>query len=1049
MTRLLFVAGRRPLPSCILLLASFAAASADATLPIVWVQSSLSRISQTATAGNSNQIGLYAAKNETYSFQIGIQAPAAGLTNVNVTTTGLVGPGGSTISGSDIALFRESYIYVPVTPPYYWYNSTDGTNPPNPPGWYPDGLIPFADPETGQPVRGGTMNPVPFSVSAGSNQPIWVDLHVPANTTSGTYEGQFSVTSDQGSASVQVTLTVWNFSLPETPSFKSSYQATQPHQDIYLAHELLRNRASPDWNSQPAEASLDQNWGLTSTNLWFSSGIGVWNCNTTSMPPAPSTSQFAAAAAQHGADLLIYNFSADEIGRCPQIFPTLITWAANMHAAGVKNLVTVEPVPALLDDGTGTGRSAVDIWTVLPEEYDDAQANGGLISSVLAKGDSVWSYNVLVQDGYSPKLEINFSPLDYRLSMGYISQSLGVSGFQQWLVDQWTSDPWNQMTVSPGGVPSDGLLVYPGAPVGIVGYAPSMRLKWIRDGTNDFEYVQILKGLGQGAWALQQAAAVGHDWRNWTRDYTQVETTRISLGNRIEQLMNPTISVGPLAPTIRLGHTQQFTVSTSGLANPGVIWTVNGVPGGTSDLGTISTSGLYTPPSVVPATTVTIQAASVTNQNVAGAQIVVLWNPVPVISPTAPATINTGAFQLAVNGTGFVTGLAATLDGVPINTTVISATQLILSGITAAVGGTYANLTLTNPNPGSASTSFTLAVQAPISVSITPSANSITAGTTQLFSAQVLNSSNQGVIWTVNGIQGGNAEVGVIAANGKGSALYTAPSSLSNPITVNVVAQTVQYPFVLSANSVLTVIPPVLYVTDTSGFIASIGSMGMVSKIASGLGSLSGVAIDSQNTLYVVNRANNLIAKVAADGTVSSFVRGGMNGPAGLAIDRDDNVYVAATSNSILRITPAGAVSSFVTVGLACPTGLAFDETGNLFATNYCNDTIVKVGPGGSVTQFVSGIHRPSGIAFDNADNLYVTSTADGLILKITPAGAVSTFASGFKNPNGLAFDATGNLYVADTGHWSVIKLDVMGNKSTVTNAGLNGPFFLAFGNRK
>ena len=86
-----------------------------------------------------------------------------------------------------------------------------------------------------------------------------------------------------------------------------------------------------------------------------------------------------------------------------------------------------------------------------------------------------------------------------------------------------------------GGVP-DGGLVYPGAPVGLVGYAPSMRLKWIREGTNDFEYVQILKAMGQGTWALQQAMTVGQDWQNWTRDYTQVEAVRIALGNAIDAL---------------------------------------------------------------------------------------------------------------------------------------------------------------------------------------------------------------------------------------------------------------------------------------------------------------------------------------------------------------------------------------------------------------------------------------------------------------------------------------------------------------------------------
>jgi Domain of unknown function (DUF4091)/Putative Ig domain/IPT/TIG domain len=510
--------------------------SGQVTSPIVWTESSLVRIPVDSPAGTSKQIEIYAARNETYSFQIGVQAPAGGLTNVDVVATGLVGPGGGAIQGRDISLFREHYIYVPVTPPYYWTNSSDGTNPPEPPGWYPDGLLPFVDPETGQSPAGGVLKAAPFSVASKLNQPVWVDIHIPASATAGLYAGEFSVTSDQGRKSVQVSVHVWDFTLPDVPSFKTSYQASSPHQDIYMAHELLRNRVSPDWDTGAEEQSLIKAWGLTSTNLWFSSGLGVQNCATAPILPAPSSNEFATAAAHHQANLLIYNFSADEIGRCSRVFPMLKVWAANMHAAGVKNLVTVEPTPDLLDDGTGTGRSAVDIWTVLPQQYDDAQKHGNLISLVLSKGDAVWTYNVLVQDGYSPKLEINFAPLNYRLTMGFISQSLGITGFQQWSVDQWTSDPWNSMTVSPGGVPSDGLLVFPGGTAGLVGYASSMRLKWTRDGIDDFEYIQILKKLGQGAWALQQAAKVGPNWRDWTHDYKQVEALHVTLGNRIELL---------------------------------------------------------------------------------------------------------------------------------------------------------------------------------------------------------------------------------------------------------------------------------------------------------------------------------------------------------------------------------------------------------------------------------------------------------------------------------------------------------------------------------
>ncbi|MDQ6707133.1 MAG: DUF6067 family protein, partial [Acidobacteriota bacterium] len=225
----------------------------DAAGPLVWTESSLSRIWQTGPVGDSSQIELWAAKDETYSFQIGVQAPTGGLTGVNATTSGLTGPDSHVIAGSDIALFREQYIYVPSSPPYYWNGTRDGTNPPGPPGWYPDGLIPFVDPETGQPAQRGVLNAVPFDVGEGTNQPIWVDVHVPVDSAAGSYNGVFTITSDQGQSSIQVTLHVWNFALPKAPSFKSAYQANPSHQDTYMTHELLRNRVSPEWVDLPDE----------------------------------------------------------------------------------------------------------------------------------------------------------------------------------------------------------------------------------------------------------------------------------------------------------------------------------------------------------------------------------------------------------------------------------------------------------------------------------------------------------------------------------------------------------------------------------------------------------------------------------------------------------------------------------------------------------------------------------------------------------------------------------------------------------------------------
>jgi hypothetical protein len=212
-------------------------------------------------------------------------------------------------------------------------------------------------------------------------------------------------------------------------------------------------------------------------------------------------------------------------------------WARNLHAAGIDNLVTMAPIPALMSDGSGSGRSAVDIWTMLPVTYDQDVAN---VLAAQAKGDQAWSYNTLVQDSYSPKWEIDFDPIDFRIQPGFISESLGLTGLLYWRVDLWSQDPWNVVNVA-GYMqyPGEGMLVYPGATVGIQGVAPSMRLKWLRDGVQDYEYVELLKQAGAGAWALQVAAQAGASWSNWTRDPNVLESVRQQLGDALNGAATP------------------------------------------------------------------------------------------------------------------------------------------------------------------------------------------------------------------------------------------------------------------------------------------------------------------------------------------------------------------------------------------------------------------------------------------------------------------------------------------------------------------------------
>lgn len=105
-----------------------------------------------------------------------------------------------------------------------------------------------------------------------------------------------------------------------------------------------------------------------------------------------------------------------------------------------------------------------------------------------------------------------------------------------------------------------------------------------------------------------------------------------------------TVSVIPSAANVRAGAAQNFIASVSGNSNTAVSWTVNGVAGGNSATGTISSMGVYTAPAQIPANNaVTIGAVSSANASASGTASVTLLNPIPMVSVVSPMSVTAGA----------------------------------------------------------------------------------------------------------------------------------------------------------------------------------------------------------------------------------------------------------------------------------------------------------------------------------------------------------------------------------------------------------------------
>jgi sugar lactone lactonase YvrE len=296
-----------------------------------------------------------------------------------------------------------------------------------------------------------------------------------------------------------------------------------------------------------------------------------------------------------------------------------------------------------------------------------------------------------------------------------------------------------------------------------------------------------------------------------------------------------------------------------------------------------------------------------------------------------------------------------------------------------------------------------------------------------------------------------------------------------------------------------------LYVADTgNNTIRKITAEGVVTTLAGTVGTSGstdgtgtsasfywphGITVDASGNLYVGDTGNNMIRKITSTGVVTTLAGtvGGsadgagtsasFNGPIGIAMDADSNLYVADSSNNTIRkITPAGVVTTLAgtagTQGHAdgtgtsasfdWPRGIAVDASGNVYVADTENNTIRKITPAGVVTTLAGtagtsghadgtgtsvSFSSPMGITVDASGNLYVADTYNSTIRKITSDGVVTTLAgnvyrvgyadgtgtaASFYYPYGIAVDASGNLYVADLVTSTIRKVTAAGVVTTL-----------------
>jgi uncharacterized protein (TIGR03437 family) len=212
-----------------------------------------------------------------------------------------------------------------------------------------------------------------------------------------------------------------------------------------------------------------------------------------------------------------------------------------------------------------------------------------------------------------------------------------------------------------------------------------------------------------------------------------------------------------------------------------------------------------------------------------------------------------------------------------------------------------------------------------------------------------------------------------------------------------------------------SVTPNILYVSDTNN------NRVLVWRNAQGF--RNGQAAD-----VVIGQTDFMRTSSGGPGTSFST---GLNGPSGLIVDRNGNLYVAdQVNNRILRfprpLQQQGQVFPDMVIGQSNYTskaasladsglslansgfsvlGMTFDSDNNLWVVDGGNRRVLRY----AATDLASGTNAPKA-------NL-VLGVPDFNTIATAVTAAQRTVVNVFANPGGIAFDPAGRLYVTDTGN--------------------------------
>jgi hypothetical protein len=259
-------------------------------------------------------------------------------------------------------------------------------------------------------------------------------------------------------------------------------------------------------------------------------------------------------------------------------------------------------------------------------------------------------------------------------------------------------------------------------------------------------------------------------------------------------ILQPAISVAisPTSSTLPAGGTQPFSATVQNATDTNVTWYVNQVNGGSSATGIITSTGLYTAPSVQSQTTFTVTTVADADTSISASASVTVT---PVVNVTlnphnaAVETSHTLQFSATVvNAT--TTAVTWQVNGVLGGSSTvgtIDASGLYTAPSTVPIPAKVTVTAISKADPTKSDSASVTISLTPV-LTVNPPQATVVVGNQMPFTATISGLSNQSVNWSLSSTGCSGAQCGTIDSGGLYTAPPSVPPSLPSPGIVTVTA---------------------------------------------------------------------------------------------------------------------------------------------------------------------------------------------------------------------------------------------------------------------